>query len=186
MPFMRGLLTRRRIAMPRMTRVLAGIGSVHQHRQPPGRTGRSSHREVCGLATTSERFGIGAFLPWIEHCLNTFGDFRCFFASNFPVDGMFGSYDELCTLCDQHTAASNSSTTPKPRQAVIWVTTSSDHEPQQQHEYQAGYRQHGFHQRPCLDGLSHREAEVLIYQPETRIIDMGEEQRSGADGEYDQ
>jgi hypothetical protein len=25
------------------------------------------------------------------------------FARNFPVDGMFGSYDESCTLGDQHT-----------------------------------------------------------------------------------
>jgi hypothetical protein len=27
----------------------------------------------------------------------------CISASNFPVGGMFGSDDELCTLCDQHT-----------------------------------------------------------------------------------
>jgi predicted TIM-barrel fold metal-dependent hydrolase len=79
-----------------------------------GRVGVAIGRlvELGGRATAScvgwrghlNRFGIEASRPWIEHCLNTFGDLRCFFASkNFPVDGIFGSYDELCTLCDQHT-----------------------------------------------------------------------------------
>jgi hypothetical protein len=29
--------------------------------------------------------------------------FGASFARNFPVDGMIGSYHELCTVCDQHT-----------------------------------------------------------------------------------
>lgn len=61
------------------------------------------HRELRGLRRHLNRSGIDVFRPWIEHCPNTFGDLRCFASKNFPVDGMFGSYDELCTLCDQHT-----------------------------------------------------------------------------------
>jgi L-fuconolactonase len=33
--------------------------------------------------------------PWLEHVIDEFGVDRCFFASNFPVDGMHGTFDEL-------------------------------------------------------------------------------------------
>jgi L-fuconolactonase len=36
-----------------------------------------------------------AFAPWIEHAIETFGPDRCMFASNFPVDGLHGTFDEL-------------------------------------------------------------------------------------------
>ena len=36
--------------------------------------------------------------------LEIFGDERCFFASNFPVDGLFGSFDDLYTVYDAITA----------------------------------------------------------------------------------
>ena len=38
-----------------------------------------------------------AFAPWIEHAIAVFGVDRCMFASNFPVDGMHGTFDELFT-----------------------------------------------------------------------------------------
>ena len=38
-----------------------------------------------------------ALTPWLEYAIDAFGVDRCFFASNFPVDGMHGSFDELYT-----------------------------------------------------------------------------------------
>ena len=35
--------------------------------------------------------------PWIEPAIELFGVDRCMFASNFPVDGMHGTFDELYT-----------------------------------------------------------------------------------------
>ena len=36
-----------------------------------------------------------AFAPWIEHAIEVFGPGRCMFASNFPVDAMAGTFDQL-------------------------------------------------------------------------------------------
>ena len=33
--------------------------------------------------------------PWIEYAIEVFGVDRCFFASNFPVDGMHGTLGQL-------------------------------------------------------------------------------------------
>jgi predicted TIM-barrel fold metal-dependent hydrolase len=33
----------------------------------------------------------------VEHAVGAFGVERCMFASNFPVDGMHGTFDELFT-----------------------------------------------------------------------------------------
>jgi L-fuconolactonase len=63
------------------------------------------HCKLSGLAMTLNRFDVDALRPWTDHCINAFGDTRCFFASNFPVDGMAGSYDELYTAYDKLTAS---------------------------------------------------------------------------------
>ncbi len=33
--------------------------------------------------------------PWVETCFQQFGADRCFFGSNFPVDGLFANYSDL-------------------------------------------------------------------------------------------
>ncbi len=53
------------------------------------------HCKLSGLAMTLHRIDVASFRPWVAHSLEVFGPARCFFASNFPVDGMFGSYDDL-------------------------------------------------------------------------------------------
>jgi predicted TIM-barrel fold metal-dependent hydrolase len=35
--------------------------------------------------------------PWLEYVIEAFGVDRCMFASNFPVDAMYGTFDELYT-----------------------------------------------------------------------------------------
>ena len=51
--------------------------------------------KLSGLAMPLGSMAVAALAPWIEPAIETFGVDRCFFASNFPVDGMHGSFDDL-------------------------------------------------------------------------------------------
>ena len=53
--------------------------------------------KLSGLAMPLGSMSVEAFTPWLEHALETFGVDRCMFASNFPVDGLHGTFDELYT-----------------------------------------------------------------------------------------
>ncbi|MEY2397110.1 MAG: L-fuconolactonase [Actinomycetota bacterium] len=53
--------------------------------------------KLSGLAMPLGSMSADAFRPWIEHAIGAFGVDRCMFASNFPVDGMHGTLDELFT-----------------------------------------------------------------------------------------
>jgi predicted TIM-barrel fold metal-dependent hydrolase len=62
---------------------------------------------VCKLSGLAMPFGsmsVDAFAPWIEYAIEEFGADRCMFASNFPVDSMYGTFDDLYTLFDAVTA----------------------------------------------------------------------------------
>ncbi len=66
---------------------------------------------VCKLSGLAMPFGsmsVDAFAPWLEYAIATFGDNRCMFASNFPVDSMYGSFDELYAVFDTVTAGLDS------------------------------------------------------------------------------
>jgi L-fuconolactonase len=51
--------------------------------------------KLSGLAMPLQSMDASVFKPWIEYCLEVFGVDRCMFASNFPVDAMHGTFDEL-------------------------------------------------------------------------------------------
>jgi L-fuconolactonase len=51
--------------------------------------------KISGLAMTLHSVALDVQRPWIEACLGAFGPERCMFASNFPVDSLFGSFTEL-------------------------------------------------------------------------------------------
>ena len=53
--------------------------------------------KLSGLAMPLGSMRPDAIAPWIEHALEVFGPGRCMFASNFPVDAMAGTFDELYT-----------------------------------------------------------------------------------------
>lgn len=53
--------------------------------------------KLSGLAMPLGSMSARALTPWLEYAIDAFGVDRCFFASNFPVDGMHGSFDELYT-----------------------------------------------------------------------------------------
>jgi L-fuconolactonase len=66
--------------------------------------GGNVHCKLSGLAMPLGTMSASAFAPWIEPALELFGVERCFFASNFPVDGMHGTFDELYTAYAEVTA----------------------------------------------------------------------------------
>ncbi len=51
--------------------------------------------KLSGLAMPLGSMRVEALTPWLEYAIETFGVDRCMFASNFPVDGMHGTFDEL-------------------------------------------------------------------------------------------
>ncbi len=64
-------------------------------------------RVVCklsGLAMPLGSMSAAAFEPWVAGAIEAFGVQRCMFASNFPVDGMHGTLDELWSTYSELTA----------------------------------------------------------------------------------
>ena len=63
---------------------------------------------VCKLSGLAMPFGsmrADVFAPWLEYAIEAFGVDRCMFASNFPVDAMYGTFDELYAAFSAVTAA---------------------------------------------------------------------------------
>ncbi|HTT86345.1 MAG TPA: amidohydrolase family protein [Acidimicrobiales bacterium] len=61
--------------------------------------------KLSGLAMPLGSMGVDVLRPWLEHALEAFGTDRCMFASNFPVDSMHGTFDELYDTFSAVTAA---------------------------------------------------------------------------------
>ena len=62
---------------------------------------------VCKLSGLAMPFGsmrVDALGPWLEYAIEAFGVDRCMFASNFPVDAMYGTFDQLYTTFSTVTA----------------------------------------------------------------------------------
>ncbi len=51
--------------------------------------------KLSGLAVPLGSVEVATMAPWIEQAIELFGPERCMFASNFPVDGLHGSFDQL-------------------------------------------------------------------------------------------
>jgi L-fuconolactonase len=47
------------------------------------------------LAMPLGSIAVDVLARWLEHAIDAFCVDRCLFASNFPVDGMHGTFDEL-------------------------------------------------------------------------------------------
>lgn len=77
------------------------------------------HCKLSGLAMPLGSMAADAFAPWIEHAISAFGVDRCLFASNFPVDGMHGTLDELFTAYDTLTAGLDEGS-----RAKLWATNA--------------------------------------------------------------
>ena len=51
--------------------------------------------KLSGLAMPLGSMDPAVLAPWIDEAIELFGADRCMFASNFPVDGLHGTFDEL-------------------------------------------------------------------------------------------
>jgi predicted TIM-barrel fold metal-dependent hydrolase len=60
--------------------------------------------KLSGLAMPMGTMDAAVLGPWIREAIERFGADRCMFASNFPVDGMHGSFDDLYGTYDAVTA----------------------------------------------------------------------------------
>jgi predicted TIM-barrel fold metal-dependent hydrolase len=60
--------------------------------------------KLSGLAMPLSSMQAEALGPWLTQAIETFGVDRCMFASNFPVDAMHGTFDELYTTFTEVTA----------------------------------------------------------------------------------
>jgi len=66
--------------------------------------------KLSGLAMPMQSMAAATFAPWGLHAIELFGTDRCMFASNFPVDGMHGTFDDLYSTYDELTADLDAST----------------------------------------------------------------------------
>jgi L-fuconolactonase len=67
--------------------------------------GPNVHCKLSGLAMPLGSMDASALAPWLEPAIECFGVDRCFFASNFPVDGLHGALDELWSAYAEVTSA---------------------------------------------------------------------------------
>jgi predicted TIM-barrel fold metal-dependent hydrolase len=64
--------------------------------------------KLSGLAMPLGSMRVDAFSPWLEYAIGAFGVDRCMFASNFPVDAMYGTFDDLYAAFSAVTAGLDS------------------------------------------------------------------------------
>jgi predicted TIM-barrel fold metal-dependent hydrolase len=64
--------------------------------------------KLSGLAMPLGSMGVDALAPWLEYAIEAFGVDRCLFASNFPVDSVYGTFDELYSTFSDVTAGLDS------------------------------------------------------------------------------
>jgi predicted TIM-barrel fold metal-dependent hydrolase len=69
--------------------------------------------KLSGLAMPFGSMHVDAFAPWLEYAIDAFGVDRCMFASNFPVDAMYGTFDELYGAFNTVTAGLDSESRDK-------------------------------------------------------------------------
>jgi L-fuconolactonase len=60
--------------------------------------------KLSGLAMPLQSMSVDALAPWLEYAIEAFGIDRCMFASNFPVDAMSGTFDDLYSMFSEVTA----------------------------------------------------------------------------------
>jgi predicted TIM-barrel fold metal-dependent hydrolase len=63
--------------------------------------GTDAALKISRLAMVTREISVAAMRPWIESCIDRFGWDRVLFASNFPVDGVAGSYAQLLNVFDE-------------------------------------------------------------------------------------
>jgi predicted TIM-barrel fold metal-dependent hydrolase len=60
--------------------------------------------KISGLGMLDPQWTVDSFRPWVLACIEAFGTDRCFFATNWPVDRLYSSYDAVVASYDEITA----------------------------------------------------------------------------------
>jgi predicted TIM-barrel fold metal-dependent hydrolase len=61
--------------------------------------------KVSALASGSDPdWTVESIRPWVLGCIDAFGPDRCMFASNWPIDRLFGTYERLVDAYDEITS----------------------------------------------------------------------------------
>ncbi|HTW98815.1 MAG TPA: amidohydrolase family protein [Acidimicrobiales bacterium] len=64
----------------------------------------SASCKISGLGMCDQQWTVESLRPWVLACIEAFGVERCFFATNWPVDRLYSSYDAVIDAYDQITA----------------------------------------------------------------------------------
>jgi predicted TIM-barrel fold metal-dependent hydrolase len=51
--------------------------------------------KISGLGIYDQKWTVESIRPWVLACIEAFGPKRCIFATNWPVDKLFSTYDDL-------------------------------------------------------------------------------------------
>jgi predicted TIM-barrel fold metal-dependent hydrolase len=51
--------------------------------------------KLSGLLMVDHDWSVDSIRPWIETCIEAFGPARCMFGTNWPLDGLHGTYEDL-------------------------------------------------------------------------------------------
>jgi len=73
--------------------------------------GQNVHCKLSGIVGSTGTMSAEAFAPWIDTAIALFGVDRCFFASNFPVDGLHGTLNQLWSAYAEVVSGEDQSTT---------------------------------------------------------------------------
>ena len=60
--------------------------------------------KISGLAMTDNDWTVDSIRPYVLHCIETFGPDRCIFATNWPVDWIWSTYDKVVDAYREITA----------------------------------------------------------------------------------
>jgi predicted TIM-barrel fold metal-dependent hydrolase len=61
--------------------------------------------KISGLGMTEHHWSVASIRPLVEETIRLFTPARCMFASNFPVDGLHATYDQVWDAFDEITTA---------------------------------------------------------------------------------
>ncbi len=64
----------------------------------------SASCKISGLGMCDPHWTVDSLRPWVLACVDAFGAERCFFATNWPVDRLFSSYDAVVAAYYEITA----------------------------------------------------------------------------------
>ena len=59
--------------------------------------------KISGLGMADNQWTINSIKPWVLHCIESFTPNRSLFATNWPVDKLFSSYETLVNAYDEIT-----------------------------------------------------------------------------------